>query len=396
MTCGCLAQSRLSERDCVSKALASHPLLAALSERVEAATGLSRQAALRPNPRFQFQTENQRSWGTPPFEYGNDADVYAFFSQSLQTAGKRGRRMELAGENQRRTSLERELLSRQIAQRVRLAYWNAAGAEKLFDLLRENGRTFGQIVDYHRARVREGAMAEADLIRVQIEAERLEIAANNAGLDAERARIQLFREMGALEFPAAELSDSLDQGVNKAILVDVSRALSDRLEMQIARQAVEQALAAERLQRAFSRPDLDFVGGYKRTSGYNTWLGGFQFNVPLNDRNQGNIAAASAEVRYARGSLAATEAIVRAEVKAARTDFETRRRQVAVTLKPMMERASESSRIAVAAYREGGADLLRLLDAERIRIDAELLYYRTLADFQQSVVMLETALGVAP
>jgi outer membrane protein TolC len=62
----------------------------------------------------------------------------------------------------------------------------------------------------------------------------------------------------------------------------------------------------------------------------------------------------------------------------------------------MLQRADESARIALAAYREGGADLLRLLDAQRVRIELETLYYRTLSEYRQSIVALETAMGVNP
>ncbi len=95
-------------------------------------------------------------------------------------------------------------------------------------------------------------------------------------------------------------------------------------------------------------------------------------------------------------SLAAVEATVRAEVNAARTDCELRRKQLVESLRPLREHASESSGIAQAAYREGGADLLRLLDSERVRLEVEVLYHRTLAEYRQSVAALETAMGVEP
>jgi outer membrane protein TolC len=86
--------------------------------------------------------------------------------------------------------------------------------------------------------------------------------------------------------------------------------------------------------------------------------------------------------------------LIRAEVRAAQVEVEMRRGQITGLLKRSLEQAAESSRIAQAAYREGGADLLRLLDAERVRIELEVLYARTLADYRASVVALETAMGV--
>jgi outer membrane protein TolC len=379
----------------VDHALRSHPLLTAGSERIAASAGLLRQAGLRPNPRATLQTENWRPYGNPSFRPGADTDTFAFLIQPLETAGKRERRRDLASAHVRRAELERELLARQIAGRVRQAYWNAAGAEKIRDLWVENGRNFQQIVEYHEIRVREGAMAEADLLKVRLEGERLAVAANSAALDAERARIQLFREMGQTSFPETPLGDALALEPAPPA-ADLGRALADRAELKLARQAIEQARVNVRLQQAMARPDLELMLGYKRATGFHTAIGGVQFGLPFFNRNQGAIAAAVADTRAGEAELAAAEAMVRAEVRAAQIEVEMRRRQIAELLVPSLGRAAESARIAQAAYREGGADLLRLLDAERLRIELEVLHYRTLAEYRQSVAALESALGVAP
>lgn len=390
------APPELTLRDAVAQALATHPLLAAGAERISAAEGLRAQAGLRPNPRIYLQTENLRAHGTPGFNFAEQADTYAYFAQPFETAGKRDRRVEAAAASVRRAELERELLTRQIASRVKMAYWNAVVAQRSQDLLRENLDTFRQIVAYHEIRVKAGAMAEADLLRVRLEADRLTIGANSAALEAERARIQLFREMGQAQFPEVRLAEPLEEVSAQPPMADPERAMETRTELKLARAAVEQALATVRLQKAAATPDIEAIVGYKRTQGFNTMLGGVQLNLPVRDRNQGNIAAAEREVKAAEANLAATEALVRAEVTGASRDFEMRRAIVLRSLPPLREQAEESSRISLAAYREGGSDLLRLLDAERVRIETNLLHIRTLAEFQQSKVALETALGMEP
>jgi len=388
-----LAQQSLSLADAVGAALRSHPLLNAGAERIAAAGGMLTQAGLRPNPRVFLQTENWRPYGTPSFSANSDPDTFALFMQPIETAAKRTRRQEAASTQVRRAQLERELLAFHIATRVRLAYWNAAGAEKVQRLWIENQKTFRQIVEYHEIRVREGAMAEADLLKVRLEGERLALSANAAALDAERARIQLFREMGASEFPAAVFTEALE--LVAAPLADPPRAAAERLETQLARNAVEQARANLRLQQANARPDLEATVGYKRTAGFHTAVAGLSLPLPFHNRNQGTVAAAGAEVRVAEAEVAAAEALVRAEVEAAGRDVSLRRAQLTGLLKNSLEHAAESSRIAQAAYREGGADLLRLLDAERVRIELEVLYYRSLAEYRQSVATLSAAMGAA-
>ncbi len=387
------AQTPLSIDDAVSRALERHPRIEAGSEKISASEALRSQARLRPNPRAFVQTENLRAHGTPGFSFANEADTYGYFSQAVETAGKRGKRVEVAGAAVRRAELEHELVRRQIASRVKLAYWSAASAQKVRELLDEHAATFRQIVEFHEARVREGAMAEADLLRVKIEGEHLAITANTAGLEADRARIQLFREMGETEFPETRFTDTLDAS-GAELAADVSRALTGRTEVKRARAAIEQAQASAGLERALAKPNLDFVFGYKRAGGFNTALAGMQVELPFVNRNQGNISAADREIRAARAELAAEEALVRAEVLAAKREYDLRRQQAAGLLPALRDHAVESSRIALAAYREGGTDLLRLLDSERLRIETQLLYYRALAELQQSKVALETAMGV--
>lgn len=388
-----LAAEPLSLKEAVTRALASHPSLAAGTARIAAWSGLVDQAGLRPNPRLMIQTENWRSYGN--FRVNEDAEHLAVLTQPFETASKRLHRMELARAGEKRAELERALLARQIAGRVKLAYWNAAGANRLRDLWLENARNFRQIVVYHRARVREGAMAESALLKVQLEEQRLAVAANSAALEAERARIQLYREMGQAEFPPVEFTDPLDLGLAPSP-VDPQQALRDRIEVHLAHQGAEQSRAALRSHKANAVPDIGVTLGYKRTAGFHTAVGGVEVVLPFFNRNQGNVAAAVAEARAWESETAAVEALVRAEVRAAQAEVDMRRRQLTDLLRGSLDRAAESSRIALAAYQLGGADLLGLLDAERVRIELEVLYVRTLTDYWQSVAALESAMGVEP
>lgn len=387
-------QEMLSISQSVAKALTSHPLLAGAEGRIQSAAGLRRQAGLWPNPRFVMQSENLRSY--EQMRLWDAMDQFAYLQQTFETAGKRQRRVEIAASGERRAELERELLRRQIAARVRQSYWAAAGAQRLHELLLENEKTFGQIVEYHEARVKEGAMAEADLLRVQLEAERIVLAANGALLDARRARIQLFREMGQTQFPDVRVSDPIELQEDKPPLADADQAVTERAEVQLARQILEQTRRTLSLQHALAKPNVEALAGYKRTNGYDTVLGGLQFEIPFQNRNQGNIDSATAEIRVAESNVAATEALVRSEVEAAQADTSLRRRQVYEMVGRLREQAAETARIAQGAYRLGGADLLRLLDAERLRIETELLSIRAWTEYRQSLVALEAAMGVAP
>jgi cobalt-zinc-cadmium efflux system outer membrane protein len=387
------AQEGLSLESAVLRALQSHPLLAAQSERVASAYGLVQQARLRPNPRIYLQSENWSLSGADPLSASLNSDQFAYFTQPIETGGKRQRRVELSNASLQIVGLERELVAKQISSRVKLAYWAAVGAQRVRQLWLEQQENFHQTVQYHEDRVREGALAESELLRVRLEADRFSVEAAAAQLEAERALIALFREMGESAIHPVTLTTALEI-VSQSPSADAAVALRERTEVKIARQEVERANASLRLQRSLARPDVEAGFGYKRNLGFNTLLGTVQFNLPIFNKNQGNIQAAVSEEHARRSLLTVEEAQVRAELAAIQKDVESKRHQLQELLAPALRRAAESAEIANAAYREGGADLLRLLDAQRIRIDLEVLYAKTLAEHRQSIVALETALGV--
>src|SRR5689334_1125403 len=91
---GACAQTQLSLDDAVRDALTNHPALAAESQRIASARGLLQQAGLRPNPRLFIQSENWNFSGSPPEPIASTfTDQFLYASQTLETGGKRQRRM---------------------------------------------------------------------------------------------------------------------------------------------------------------------------------------------------------------------------------------------------------------------------------------------------------------
>jgi outer membrane protein, heavy metal efflux system len=391
----CVAQSKLSLKEAVNKALESRASLKAKAEGVSIARGLKRQAGLVPNPEFQFSNENLR----PGQTYGQDVDIFAFVTQPLDILGKRRQRLAAAEGGVNRSQAEYEMARVEIIQRVKLAYWAARGAQETRDLLRASVKAFQGIIEYHSARLSVGAISEQDFLRVRLEAERLQIDADLAAIEAVRARVQLFKEMGQTDFSEVILSEPLEITGTPISQMDLAQVLSRRVEMRVANAAVAEAEAKARLEKVSARPDLNLIYGYKRTqlpdtvSGANTAIAGLQITLPIMNRNQGNRVAAAAELRRQRQLLAATEADVRADYYSALQDYNLRRREVATTLEPLRQHAQNISEIAQAAYEQGGVDLLRLLDAQRARIEANLAYVQGMVAYQQSVANLQAAEG---
>jgi cobalt-zinc-cadmium efflux system outer membrane protein len=122
-------------------------------------------------------------------------------------------------------------------------------------------------------------------------------------------------------------------------------------------------------------------------------IGGVSVPLPFFDRNQGQIASHLAEAVLAEAELRAVRARVSAEVAAAATAVARRAAIVRSIESGMLDNARETARIALAAYTEGGADLFRLLDAERAQKEIELLHTETLFQWKLSEIDLDSAVG---
>src|ERR1700761_4345436 len=110
--------------------------------------------------------------------------------------GKRTHRIEATREGVVRTQAEYDLARIQLINAVKLAYWTARGGQEVREVLRASVANFQKTVDYHAARFSVGAIAEQDLLRVRLESERLKISANLAVVEADRAAMALFKELG--------------------------------------------------------------------------------------------------------------------------------------------------------------------------------------------------------
>jgi cobalt-zinc-cadmium efflux system outer membrane protein len=391
------AQQKLTLDDAVRLALNSRVSLNAENERVAIARGLQRQASLRPNPEFLFQNENLR----PGQTYTRDVDTVAYVTQPLDLAGKRTQRIAVAAGATSRTQAEYAVARAQLINAVRMAYWTARGAQESRDVLQASVQNFKSVLDYHAARLSAGAISEQDFLRVRLENERLKITANLAAIDAARAASDLLKEMAQPSATPVILTEPLQQSPDFAPAT-LDQVLSQRVEIKLARAELDESLAKERLEAIAARPDLSVFAGYKRTqlpdttTGINTLIAGMQITLPVNNRNQGNRQAAEAEVRRRRQLLAAAETTVRADFENSLQDYRLRHDQAIANLEPLRQSALELTQIAGAAYAEGGTDLLRLLDAERARIEADLTWARGMAEYHQSIVRLQAAEGVDP
>lgn len=375
-------------------ALSQRAELEAAREVISATIGAEGQAGRSPNPTLSFQTENWRFHGTPAFSVGQNLDLFAFVSQRVETAGKKARRVALAGEDRRMAELEREATEWSIRRQVKHAYWSAISARSYETVLADRREAVNQLVEYHEVRVRLGAAAELDLIKVHLESEKLEMQYINAQTETERARFGLAAAMG-LSSPVFDVAlrdpDLPADTPDTEHLIET--ALNNRVEVRLARAMIERARAQLGVQEASAKPDVTPYFGYKRSGGFNTLIGGVSVPLPVFDKRSGAIEEAAAQVREFEATLHSTQARVRAEVVTAAALVRRRADMLSRINDRILNRADETARIALAAYQEGGTELLDVIDAQRTQNEVSQLLAEASREYALGWVDLESAVG---
>jgi cobalt-zinc-cadmium efflux system outer membrane protein len=370
------------------------PLAREGQDRVDAAHGLITGAVLRPNPRLYLSSEDIQPWNNN-FNFASNTEDFGYLGQLVELGGKRASRLGLARATFTQTESERTLLLQQIVARVAGAYWVAVASQGIVSLLEQDMKAVDRIVVFNQERVQAGATRGVDLIRVEIERDRLQLALEAARRDLALNRIELFKQIGRESQPNIELTDRLDS-FYPIKTQEIATILAARADVAVARDAVTVAQANLQLQRSLGIPDIDVLAGYKRNSGADTLYSSVQIPLNFRNRNQGEVERAQATVRLQQDRLIQLELAVRAEVDAAQQAYTHQQKIISVVLPDMRARASQNLAIMDDAYRTGGVDLLRYLDAERTEFEIEVSALRTLTEFQQAVVRLQIAYGVQP
>ena len=386
-------QTSLTLHDAIQQAQSSS-LAHEGQDQVDVARGAARTAGLRPNPRLYFQSEDLRPWANN-FDFANATEDYGYLGQTFELSRKRAKRLDVANANIRRTEAERLLLEQQIAGRVAGAYWAAVSSERIATLLAADMAAVDEMVRYHRERVDAGAMRGVDLLRMQIERDRLVIALEAANREMALSRIELSRQMGRPLDPSVHLTDPIDSVV-PIQSQPVATVLASRAEVAAAQEGVKTAQAEIKLQKALAVPDLDLFAGYKRNSGADTLYSALQIQLPFRNRNQGEVQRAEANLRLAQDQLQQTEMSVRADIAAAQESYTRQKEIVEHILPDIRSRSQRNLAIMSEAYKTGGIDLLRYIDAERTAIEVEVSALRSLSEFQLSGLRLMMAYGARP
>ena len=355
-------------------------------------------AALKPNPNLAFGAD-----GFTPFSprqvtwdfLGNEVSYSTSLSYTFERGGKRAKRTTVAEDTTDVTRKNVLDLERQLRFQAEQAFVSALLAKSALDLAQQDLKSFSEVVEINRQRVASGDLAQGDFYRISLQKLQFEQDVSAAQLNLIQAKAALRQLMGfeslADDFEVDGTLAFVSPVVN---LEDLKRqALDNRPDVQAATAGVALARDTVALELGNRAQDLDGNLSYSHTGPGNTIGLGAAINLPIHDRNQGNIAHSQIAVRQAVEAEAAARFAAVTDVVNAYAALETNEKIVNLYESGYLDQARRSLEITTYVYQHGAGTLLDLLDAERTYRSTELAYRDALAAGMTSLKQINFAVG---
>ncbi len=382
--------TKLSLEDAVRLAIRENSTVRAKEFEYLAVRANEITAGLRPNPTASYTVEKFGSSGMTFLEHT------ATIGQTIETGGKRRRRLESARAGTRVAGYELEDVRRQITLQVKKSFTDVLVARAMLALAEQNLNTLDEVERIQRFRAERGDISELELLRIQVQRFAFERDAADARQAIAAAKIAVRAVAGpdviAEDFEVIGDLAFLDVPLNRNELYRLT--LANRPDLRAAEAAREKARADIHLARANASWDVTPQLEYKRTD-TNEQTAGFGFSVPIRifDRNQGEIARTNAEAERATAQREAVAIQALSEVDTAIVAVATQRERISILRDTYLPKAEKARETVGFAYRRGGVSLLDFLDAQRTYRETALEHLRALGNYWAAVYQLEAATG---
>jgi len=382
----------LTVEETIRRVLETHPRISAAAEAVRASRGSRLAARSWANPTLNYQVEHEPAT-TAHGTLLSQRKVMAFAMLPLEPIYQLPSRTARASAEVRRSKANLQETRRQLVIESAVAFYRAAMAHVAVEADEDVRVWLDSLVSYTRTRVKEGAAAEADLIRLEVEQGRAETDLVIARVELIRARADLDVLVGIDSVDVIQPSDSGLAAALPSLGALLATSARNRPDVLAAAAAVDAGRAGVRIERSAIVREVGAMAGVMEMAGTRSLMAGFSMPFPLFDQNRGEMQRASAEQHAAVFERSLVSRQVTADVTSAYAAVREFSGVVARLGTAYVPRAEEGRRIAEGAYREGATPLVQVLDAARAFADARMLYYRALFAWRQSIVELNAAIG---
>jgi cobalt-zinc-cadmium efflux system outer membrane protein len=355
-------------------------------------------ANLRPNPVLLWDAQFLPIFQPSAFSssYINETAQHDLGISYLFERGKKRQNRLQAARDQ--TAVQRYLVAdaeRNLKLSISQQFIAALLAESTLEFAERDLKSFSQTVEISEARYKAGDISEGDYLKIKLQLLQFQTDVSAARLAKAQALVSLRELLGYESVPADyDVAGELAyQPLEKNVEDLQAMALRERPDLRAAQQGVAAAKSQLSLAQANGKRDVTGSFVYDHLNGLNTASLFFNVQLPIFDRNQGEIARTRYGITQAQESETAASEIVLGDVKSTYEGVRANDQVVQLYRTGYLDQSKQSRDISEYAYRRGAASLLDYLDAERSYRSTQLAYRQSLASYMLALEQLREAVG---
>jgi cobalt-zinc-cadmium efflux system outer membrane protein len=355
-------------------------------------------ANLRPNPTFGADTQFVPFFSPQDFSGENLNETQQFdigLSYLFERGRKRQHRLQAARDQTAVTRAQVADAERTLAFNVGQQFVAVLLAESTLDFALEDLKGFQQSVDISEIQLKAGYIGEGDYLKIKLQLLQFQTDVSSARLAKVQALVALREFLGYNAVPADyDVVGDLTFQPIKGNLEDLqARALRERPDFRAAELGVTAAQSQIALAKANAKVDVNGTYEFTHVSGENTASIFANFELPIFNRNQGEIARTGYALTQSQEQQLSTSDTVLSDVANAFEAVKSNEEVVQLYTSGYLKQAQDSRDISEYAYKRGADSLLDFLDSERSYRAVQLAYRQALAAYMTALEQLKEAEG---
>jgi cobalt-zinc-cadmium efflux system outer membrane protein len=356
-------------------AQAHNPVVQRDAARVESARGQVLQAGLYPNPNFD---------GGNPQTFGgrNNTTLVVGLGQEVVTGGKL--RLDTAAAEQalRQAQLTFDQDRLQLVADVRRQFYTVLAARQRAKVLAELATIVEAAAETGRKLEKAGETGRIDTLLLLTDSQTVRANLQRAETTLAYERKQLAATAGVPGIEAVELAGDLTTDCRPDFDEELVRryAIDESTLIRVARAEVTRRHILLKRARVEPVPNV-YIGPvyqFGLTPGSEAFGLNLTFPIPVWNLNQGNIRAATADIRDAEMSLKVTQNEQLGRVAGALGRYRSARQVVDRYERDILPTVRQAQKLAQEGYAKGVFDFARYLQAQRTVVESSLSYVESL------------------
>jgi cobalt-zinc-cadmium efflux system outer membrane protein len=355
-------------------------------------------ASLRPNP--VFLTDGLFIPFFSPSSLNasilnNISEFDAGVSYTIERGHKRQARIRAARDQTAVTVTQVSDAERTLTYSVAQQFIQTLLAKSTLQFANQDLKSFENTVSISQEQYKAGGISEGDFLKTKLQLLQFQTDVSAAQVALVQAKYGLRQLTGYDALPANfdVIGELTYMPVHLNLLDLEARALQLRPDLLAAKQAIEAADSQYGLARANGKHDFTTQFNYTHVSALNNASLFGSIEIPIFDRNQGEIARTHVAIDEAQQTEESVSDQVLTDVQDAYAALQTSAQVVQLYQSGYLNQSKESRDISQYAYRRGAASLLDFLDAERSYRSTQLAYRGALAAYMTSLEQLREAVG---